>query len=106
MKIGILNYNDVRNFGDVLFPMIIRDEILRRIASATIEFFNPTGDCWGGIDSRAYNLHDLECLDAIVLGGGEIVHRHDGMLRGIYERFGLNAIENPTDLVFSWTRSC
>lgn len=103
MKIAILNYSDVRNFGDVLFPVIIRDEIVRRIEGADIEFFNPTGDWWGGIDSRVYNLGDLDGFDAIILGGGEIVHRHDGMLRAIYERFGLGAIDDPTDLVFSWT---
>ena len=105
MKIAILNYADVRNFGDVLFPMIVVREISARIPSAKFEFVTPTGSSWGGMESIRLDQVQLDSFNAILLGGGEIVHRDDNMLAGIYSLFGLRCIDRPTDLVFSWTRN-
>lgn len=105
MKIAILNYADVRNFGDVLFPLIIAREISVRIPSAKIEFITPTGTSWSGMESIRLDQIQLASFDAILLGGGEIVHRYDSMLVDIYSRFGLRCIDQPTDLVFSWTKT-
>ncbi|MGD9539760.1 polysaccharide pyruvyl transferase family protein [Methylocystis sp.] len=103
MRIAILNYADVRNFGDVLFPLVIEKEIRARLPAATIEFITPTGDTWAGMFSRRLDRVQLELFDALILGGGEIVHRFDSMLLHIYRRYGLDSIDRPTDLVYAWT---
>jgi polysaccharide pyruvyl transferase len=103
--IGVLSYADTRNFGDVLFPLIVQSEIQSRIPNARITFITPTGSAFAGMDSIKFGEVDLEQFDALVLGGGELVHRMDAMLTGIYERFGLTAIDHPTDLVFRWTQA-
>jgi hypothetical protein len=103
VRVAILNYADVRNFGDVLFPMVMAREIRARIPAADIHFVTPTGSSWAGLDSSRFDRAKLETFDALILGGGEIVHRSDDMLRQIYARFRLDCIERPTDLVFGWT---
>lgn len=103
IRVGVLNYADVRNFGDVLFPLTVAHEIRRRIPNVDISFITPTGSAWGGMESTRLDDADLERFDALLLGGGEIVHRYDEMLSGIYSRFGLIGIDYPTDLVYSWT---
>ena len=104
-RIGILNYADVRNFGDVLFPLIVAHEVRTRIPMAEISYITATGSTWAGMESTRLDDTDLEGFDALLLGGGEIVHRFDDMLSDIYSRFGLTGIARPTDLVYSWTRA-
>jgi polysaccharide pyruvyl transferase WcaK-like protein len=103
LRLAILNYADVRNFGDVLFPLVVARELGIRIPNAEIHFVTPTGSSWAGMESVRFDRAEIASYDAIVLGGGEIVHRLDDMLIGIYRRFGLECIERPTDLVFAWT---
>ena len=103
LRIAILNYADVRNFGDVLFPMVVAREICARIPAAEVTFLTPTGTSWAGMQSQRYDRVNLESFHALILGGGEIVHRDDEMLKAIYALFGLDCIDRPTDLVFGWT---
>ncbi len=103
IRVGILNYADVRNFGDVLFPLVVEKEVRTRIPSVEITFITHTGTSWGDMTSKRIDQIDFESFDALLLGGGEIVHRLDGMLSRIYSGFGLEAVDSPTDLVFSWT---
>lgn len=105
LKIAILHYADVRNFGDVLFPLLVARELGARLPDAELRFINASGASWAGIDSVRLDRADLNALDALILGGGEVVHRLDDMLGGIYARFGLQAIARPTDLVFAWTHA-
>ena len=51
VRIAILNYADVRNFGDVLFPMVVAREIRMRIPAADLQFVTPTGSSWASLDS-------------------------------------------------------
>ena len=102
MKIAILNYADVRNFGDVLFPLIVAHELSKRLPDAQIDYVTPTGSSWAGMTSIRLDAAELASYDALILGGGEIVHRADAMLSGIYSSFHLPSIERPTDLVFGW----
>lgn len=105
IRIGILNYADVRNFGDVLFPLVVKLEIKKRIPAANFTYITPTGSSWGGMTSTRVDAVDFESYEALILGGGEIVHRFDAMLNGIYAGFNLTSISCPTDLVFSWTHA-
>jgi polysaccharide pyruvyl transferase WcaK-like protein len=105
MRVAILNYADVRNFGDVLFPMVLAREICVRLPDVQIEYVTPTGGAWAGMQSKRFDRIDLNTFDALILGGGEVVHRYDEMLRTIYSQFELESIDRPTDLVFGW-KSC
>lgn len=101
LRIALPNFSDVRNFGDVLFPVVTAGELRRRLPVVQFDRFTPTGE--GGESSFRYDRARLDGYDAIVLAGGEVVHRCDAFLRPIYDRFALTAIERPTDLVFDWT---
>jgi len=103
MRIAILNYADVVNFGDVFFPFIAEHALRSRLDGVEIGFFSPTAYRMGDFRSDRYDRAVLATYDAILLCGGEIVHREDEMLRGIYERLGTPGLERPTDLVFDWT---
>lgn len=98
MRIGIGHYADVRNYGDYLFPLIMRQEISRRIPEAEVFFFGATGDECGLISSTRFD--ESMKFDVALFAGGEVVHCEDGMLSSIYRRFGIAGIENPTDVVF------
>src|SRR5262245_38886045 len=101
-RIGILSYADTRNFGDELFPLVVSREISARIPSADITFLTSTGTSWAGMQSLRLDSVEPKSFDALILGGGEVVHRADEMLRGIYNLFELDCIERPTDIVFGW----
>lgn len=101
IRLALLHYADVENYGDVLFPTLAAGELRRRLANVEIDFFSPTGR--GPDPSHRYDPDRLASYDAVVLAGGELVHRYDRMLRGIYERLGVSAIDRPTDLVFGWS---
>lgn len=103
MRVAILNYADVRNFGDVLFPLVIAREIRARLSNVEIEYVTATGSSWAGMMSQRFDRIDLDSFDALILGGGEIVHRQDDMLKKIYHQFKLVCIERPTDIVFGWS---
>lgn len=105
VRIGLLNYADVLNFGDVLFPLLAERELQARLPKASFAFISPSGAEVAGRKAVRYDRAMLEDHDALLMCGGELVHRFDAMLSGIYERFGLGAIAQPTDLVFGWTRT-
>lgn len=100
MKIAVLNYGDVKNYGDVLFPRIVLMEMGRRIPDADFTFITPTGKS-DAIESEIFSDAVLQDdYDAMLIAGGEVVHRYDELLRQIYHRFGMECIEKPTDVVF------
>lgn len=103
IRIGIVHSADVRNFGAVLFPLIVKRELNARIPGANFQFINATGSSWAGIHSTRIDRADLNQFHSIIMGGGQVIHRHDDMIGGIFDRFGVDSIDRPTDLVFSWS---
>lgn len=103
LRIGVMSCADVRNFGDVLLPLLVSAELRARPRNSEIKFITPTGTAWCGMPSRRFDQVDFTGLDAVLLGGGEVVHWPDDMLTWIYGRMGLDAIASLTDLVFGWT---
>ncbi len=98
MRIGIGHYADVRNYGDYLFPLIMKQEIIKRIPEANITFFGATDDPCGQIESVQF--HEDMVFDVALFAGGEVVHCEDEMLLQIYSRFGFISLKKPTDVVF------
>jgi hypothetical protein len=104
-RVGIVNYADVRNFGDVLFPLVVAKELCARLPDCEVTYFNATGSTWGGMTATRLDAGSFTDLDAMILGGGEVVHRRDEMLVDIYSRFGLSSMARPTELVFGWSHA-
>lgn len=96
LRVGVWGTFDLENFGDMLFPPIVRRELLRRLPEATIRMFGPYGYLrpisWDGgqpaeplgpwCRERVTELaRDLDC---VLVGGGEIIHTRDEMLAPHY----------------------
>ena len=103
MRIAVMHYADVRNYGDVLFPRVLAHELKSRLPDATFDFFAPTGDSCPPLNSRRFDQADPSLYNAVLMGGGQVVHRGDDFLRQCYESYRLSPIPNPTDMVFGWT---
>lgn len=41
IKIAMLSFADIDNYGDVFFPYIFKGEIIKRIPNAQLYFFTP-----------------------------------------------------------------
>ncbi len=102
LRIALLHYADVNNYGDVLFPLLAEQELKSRLPGVQIDFICATGR--GPLQSTRYDQTTLD-HDAIVIAGGELLHRRDDILLWIYKRFGYASIPRPTDLVFDWTKT-
>jgi hypothetical protein len=106
VRIGLLTYADVDNYGDRFFPLLCRRELQRRLGHAEFVLFSPTGAPVEGTGYLPYDPAAVEGLfDALLLAGGEVVHAGDAMLRAIYRAQGQEpAGQRPTDLVYEWPR--
>lgn len=100
IRIALPNFDDVANYGDSLFPILTARQLQSRIPAAEFTYTSPTGI--GLTPSVRHDAVRYEDYDAVVLAGGEIVHRNDSMYHEIYERLGRTAIEKPSDVVFGW----
>jgi polysaccharide pyruvyl transferase WcaK-like protein len=94
VRIGLWGTFDVENYGDIVIALITMQELQRRLPAASIELFSPFGDehptHFGAVLPpvealgrwRPERLDELAGrLDAVVIGGGEIIHTQ-------YETFG------------------
>jgi hypothetical protein len=43
IKVGIIHLADVRNYGDVLFPLLMGQEFRHRLPNAEISYISATG---------------------------------------------------------------
>lgn len=92
VRIGLWGTFDLENYGDMLFPLVMEAELLRRVPGASIRRFSPVG--YAGLNrfdagrpseglgawspERVAELADQ--LDLVVVGGGEIIHTRDEVL--------------------------
>jgi lipopolysaccharide transport system ATP-binding protein len=96
VRVGVWGTFDLENFGDMLFPPIVRRELLRRLPEASVRMFGPYGYLrpvsWDGgqpaeplgpwCRERVTELaRDLDC---VLVGGGEIIHTRDELLAPHY----------------------
>jgi len=95
--VAVVGTFDVENFGDVLFPRVIRHELASRHLDWDVRVVAPFGDErpepaiafdpsialpeWG--ESGLRRLGTL--VDAVISGGGEIMHDRDELLAPHYE---------------------
>lgn len=91
-RIGLWGTFDLENFGDMLFPRILEEELGRRLPTARIRVFAPVG--YTGLN-RFEEREPAEPLgpwspervaelagelDVVIVGPGEIIHTRDELL--------------------------
>jgi len=86
---------DLENYGDLLFPVVLENELRQRIESVEIDLFSPYGGNMPFGDKDVYPIQELEnrvCsahYDAIVVGGGDIV-RIDNQLNADRDKYNMD----------------
>lgn len=95
-RIGVWGTFDLENFGDMLYPRIVRRELSERLPDASVRVFAPFG--YAGLNrfdagepaeplgrwSEQRTAELAAELDCVIVGGGEIVHDHDELLAPHY----------------------
>jgi len=106
LKIAVLSFADIDNFGDILFAHVVEGEIKKIDNHATIDFFSPTD--YEHAD-RIYKSFDCEEdyseYDAILLAGGEVIHFYDERTwLPIYEKRGFSFPDDrrPSDIIWKF----
>lgn len=106
IKIAMLSFADIDNYGDVFFPYIFKGEIIKRIPNAQLYFFTPSGKNFNDIKFQPYHKSTLSenNFTAIILAGGEIIHNYDEKTwLPLYKKMGLKIKSNlPSDIVWDW----
>lgn len=107
-KIAIMSFADFQNMGDMLFPFLAREELIRRIPDAEFRFFTPSETI---IEKESFFRYSPEALQrfnphAVILWGGETIHKGDSviwMLNGTYSQVAQNCYnQKPSSIVFDW----
>lgn len=82
-RIALCGVFDIPNYGDHLFPLIVKNELHKRNCDFEIVLFSPFDAQESFVeDSHIYSLDDMERMHqenpfkAILIGGGEIIHWH------------------------------
>lgn len=78
-KIAQIGVFDYENYGDVLFPEILYNELGGRLGEICVELFSPKGGIKAFSDVHVFSIDELETkckqekYDAIVVGGGDLI---------------------------------
>lgn len=111
-RIGIWGTFDLENYGDMLFPLVIEEELARRLPEARLRRLAPVGagrpnrfdagrpaeDLGPWSPTRVAELADE--LDLVVVGGGEIIHTRDELLAPHYGRSPEEMVERAPSRFF------
>ncbi|MCI1643003.1 MAG: polysaccharide pyruvyl transferase family protein [Bifidobacterium crudilactis] len=82
-RVALCGVFDIANYGDHLFPLILRMELKKHGYQGDVVLFSPFAATESFVEnSTVYSLNDMESMfqqepfDAIIVGGGEIIHWH------------------------------
>ena len=90
-NIAIIGTFDVKNYGDLLFPEVLENELKKRLNLNKLYMFSPNGGIKPFTKEKVYPIRDLEKIindvgiDAIIIGGGNII-RLDKTIARDYKR--------------------
>lgn len=84
VNIAFTGVYDIDNYGDHLFPIVFKNAMKKRNIDCNLFLFSPTSREKQGFnqENKIYplcdiaKLHEKYCFDAVVVGGGEILHFH------------------------------
>lgn len=102
IKIAMLSFGDIDNYGDIFFSLIFQDEIKKRIRNSIIDFFAPYGGNFSGIDYKKFDIQILSNYDAVILAGGEVIHNKNiKTWDPIYSKRNMTLLDNNySDIVW------
>ena len=101
MKIALTSVADIKNYGDVLFSFIARQEILKRIPKANFRFFTPTDIRLENEHFYEYSRANIERFNpnAILTIGGEVIHKYN---KDVWQDMYHGKVAHPSDVIFDW----
>ncbi|OXS28838.1 MAG: hypothetical protein BCS36_08805 [Desulfovibrio sp. MES5] len=105
MKIALMSVADIGNYGDILFSFAAREYISRLEPHAEFRFFCPSATTIGDEQFYQYSEEALDAFspDAIVVVGGEVIHRYDKEVWS--EMYDLSSMERlPSDTFWGWLK--
>lgn len=95
-RVALVGTFDVDNYGDHLFPRVAARELGRRLPAAVVDCYSPFGPLHPTRFTGGPTIHPLgpwrderldrfaEVYDALVVGGGELLHLNDPLLAAFY----------------------
>ena len=84
---------DVENFGDLLFPIVLENELNKRLPLKHLFLFSPNGGTMPFYKRSVYPLCKLDSfcsshkIDGIVIGGGDTIRLDKKVLSAYNESF-------------------
>lgn len=105
VKIALLSYGDIHNYGDEFFSYVFSRELLKRIPNAHIDIVtNIVTVLYGGVSTIAYSREEISKYDAVILVCGETIHDLDeAVWNAIYEKLSHGEYKGtPSNIVFDW----
>lgn len=107
IKIALMSVADMGNYGDMLFPFVARNELMRRIPNATFRFYTPTERDVEGEHCFAYDLAGLReyAPDAVIVVGGEVIHKFEIIWQRAYQNVpGAVKSNSVNNIFFEWAK--
>ncbi|MEF2554145.1 polysaccharide pyruvyl transferase family protein [Aurantimonas sp. A2-1-M11] len=85
MRIGILGTFDVENYGDLLFPLVAERRLQTFFKEIRLDAISPVGGTTlfgDAVPSTSFEefIRTLHCYDALLVGGGNIIHANASTL--------------------------
>ena len=106
IKIALMSVSDIQNYGDILFPFIARQEILKNLPDTNFRFFTPTEFDFEDEHFYGYTKQALMEYnpDAVLVIGGEVIHKYDDTTwNKIYKTVQNPILSNKvSDTFFDW----
>lgn len=100
MKIAIVSLADINNYGDAFFPVIVEEELKKRLPDAQIDLITNTIYNSGFYETKKYCYEELKEYDAIILGGGELISPYDN--EAFCKTYGEGYKGKPSDIAHGW----
>jgi len=77
MQLAICGTFDVRNLGDLLFPLIARHELGKRLGTVELRaysYHSRSAQTWPfEVETLSRLAQDLETIDGVLIGGGDLI---------------------------------
>lgn len=78
MKLAMMSFADINNYGDILFSHVFKMELSKRIPGVEIDFYTPTTIDLEGYHYEGYRRDKVDNrYHGVFLAGGEVVHLFD-----------------------------
>src|SRR5690554_5666882 len=105
IKVAMMSFADIDNYGDILFSHVFNMELQKRIPDVKIDFYTPTSIELQGYHYEGYERKKIDGqYDGVFLAGGEVIHLFDERTwNPIYEKQDKAIVSaRASDTVWDW----